>query len=142
MASPRELHGIDAAWLATDAAGQVAVFTTGGEGPVPESALSSVETAEELVRSLREVSGFDLFAKVNRPDDFIAFAKRGLFSYDWSDVHRTNQHAIDGYELQAQPSSPLAVASLPPSLHSMALATTLSGVTFGQSILSAAEIGI
>ena len=141
MINPRDLQGIDASWLATDAIGQVAVFTTGGEGPVPDSALESVEFAGEFVYSIPETSNFDLFATVPRPDDFIAFAKRGLFSYDWSDVHRTNQESIGGYELQARPSSPIKVWSLPTSLRPMAAATMLSGVTFGLPIVAPSEFG-
>jgi hypothetical protein len=141
MFNPRDLQGIDASWLATDAIGQVALFTTGGEGPVPDSALESVEFAEGLLHSIPETSNFDLFTTVPRPDDFIAFAKRGLFSYDWSDVHRTNQESIGGYELQARPSCPIKVSSLPPSLKAMATATMLSGVTFGLPIVAPSEFG-
>lgn len=52
---------------------------------MPESA---VESGEESALALPEISGFDLLTHVHRPDDFIAFARRGLFAYDWSDVHR------------------------------------------------------
>ena len=74
MATPPHLVGLDAAWLAVDAIGQVAIFTTGGEGPVPTSAFDSAERSEELVQSLPMVSGFDLLTSVVRPDDFVAFA--------------------------------------------------------------------
>ena len=56
MVTPRDFQGVDAAWLATDAIGQVAIFTTGGEGPIPTTALVSADAAEELVLSLPETS--------------------------------------------------------------------------------------
>jgi hypothetical protein len=139
--TPRELQGIDASWLAVDAIGQVALFTTGGQGPVPNSALESVEFAEELVHSIPETSNCDLFTTCIRPDDFIAFAKRGLFACDWSDVHRTNQELIGGHELLASPLLPIKASSLPPSLNAMTKATILSGVTFGLPIVALSEFG-
>jgi len=130
-----KFFGIDAAWLAIDALGQVAIFTTGGEGPVPETAIASVEIAEQSVWCLAEISGYNLHAFVPRPDDFIAFAKRGLFAYDWSDVHRVAAARIDGYELQAQPLSPLLISMLPASVQALAGATQLSRVSFGSNIV-------
>ena len=140
MDSYRDLQGIDAAWIAIDVLGQVALFTTGGEGPIPGTALSSVNIAEESVLSLPEISGYDLLVVVPRPDDFIAFAKRGLFAYDWSDVHRSTGQASDSYELQARPSRPLTLLDLPAPLQEMALATRLSGVSFGSSVVVPSEL--
>jgi hypothetical protein len=131
-----EFEGIDAAWLAVDALGQVAIFTTAGEGPIPETALASVETVEKSVWSFAEVSGYELHTSAKRPDDFIAFAKRGLFAYDWSDAHRVASKCLGGYELQAQPSSPLHLAQLPALLQAPASATLLSGVKFGSRIIT------
>ncbi|SDX98456.1 hypothetical protein SAMN03159474_04364 [Pseudomonas sp. NFACC08-1] len=45
--------------VATDAVGQVALFTTGDPGPAPDSALPSVENSEEPVLSLPEGSDVD-----------------------------------------------------------------------------------
>ena len=135
MIVSRDLSGTDAAWLAVDASGQVAVFTTGGEGPVPETAIPSTESGEEFVFTLPERTAVDLLSAVPRPDDFIAFAKRGLFAYDWSDVHRTLSQALGGYQLQARPTEPLHITDLPSSLQTMAAATQLSGVVFGTPIV-------
>lgn len=133
MVGSRDLQGIDAAWLASDASGQIAVFTTGGEGPAPESAIPSIESAAGSVLALPEISDVDLLSGVPRPDDFIAFAKRGLFAYDWSDVHRLASQELGGYELQARPVQPLCLADLPAPLQTIAAATRLSGVVFGAS---------
>ena len=135
MNHSRELDGIDAAWLVVDAQGQAAIFTTGGEGPVPETAFASVAIAEESVQSFPEISGYELLTSVARPDDFVAFAKRGLFAYDWSDTHRVAGKQLGGYELQAQPTSPLLVSELPASAQSLANATQLSGLVFGSNVV-------
>lgn len=135
MSCGRHLDGIDAAWLAVDAQGRVAIFTTGGEGPIPETAWASVEAGEELVQSLPEVSGHELLASVPRPTDFVSFAKRGLFAYDWSDVHRVASKALGGYELQALPISPLQVSQLPAPLQVLAGTTLFAGIAFGSKLV-------
>lgn len=47
MVTPFVLQDFDVGWVATDAVGQVALFTTGGPGPVPDSALPSVENSNK-----------------------------------------------------------------------------------------------
>ena len=139
MKDYRNLQGIDAAWIAADASGFLAIFTTGGEGPVPDTAMLSIESAEESVLYLPETTWAELLVTIPRPDSFIAFAKRGLFAYDWSDVHRTARQVVGGYELQARPAQPLLLTDLPQPLQVMATATKLSGVSFGTSIVVPAE---
>lgn len=135
MVTPRDFQGVDAAWLATDAIGQVAIFTTGGEGPIPTTALVSADAAEELVLSLPETSSMDLLVTLSRPDGFVAFSKRGLFAYDWSDVHRTTRQGLGGYALQSRPKAPLSLSDLPDPLRALAAATQIFGVMFGAAIV-------
>ncbi len=99
---------------------------------MPESA---VESGEESALALPEISGFDLLTHVHRPDDFIAFARRGLFAYDWSDVHRPYSQVLGGYELQARPLRLRHLTELPAPLQAMAAATRLPGVLFGISLV-------
>lgn len=139
MISPSDLQGIDAAWLAVDAIGQVALFITGGEGHVPETAIASTEIAEEATLSLPETSDCNLLVTLVRPDNFIAFARRGLFAYDWSDVHRPISQSLGGYELQARPFRPLQLTELPAFMQDLAASTKLSDVTFGASIVVPTE---
>lgn len=134
MPTSTDLIGIDVAWIAVDAAGFVAIFTNAGEGPIPESAKCAVFATEELVLDLSEISEIQLRADVPRPDSFVAFAKRGLFSYDWSDAHGTAS-LLGGYELMALPDRPLSVEELPSILQAYALATRLNGATFGTAVL-------
>ncbi len=129
-----DVRGIDCAWLAVDSLGQVAVFTTAGEGPIPESALQGIESAEELAHALPVRGDAELLAALKRPDDYLSFARRGLFAYDWSDVHRTSAKAIHAYELIARPRSALRVNELPDELGALAASTCLDGIVFGADL--------
>ncbi len=133
MATSCELDGIDAAWLAVDGGGQVAVFTTAGQGPVPKSALASVESAEADVLRLPAICGATRVKPLPRPDSFVAFAERGFFAYDWSDAHRTSRDACGGYELVAAPALPLRTCQLSGSLQSGASATRFPDIEFGNA---------
>jgi hypothetical protein len=135
MVTPLDLQGFDVGWIATDAIGQVAIFTTAGLGPIPDSAIPSVEYSEEWVRSLPEVSDANLVTSMSGANAFVAFATRGFFAYDWSDVHRAAHQALNGYELQYRPLSPLTLYDLPAPLRALAELTLLSSVTFGGSIV-------
>ena len=129
------LQDCDVGWVATDALGQVALFTTGGPGPVPDSALPSVENSEEFVLSLPEVSEVDRANTRAGANAFVEFAKRGFFAYDWSDVHRDSGQALRGYELQYRPLNPRTLFDLPAPSRVLAEVTRLSDVTFGASIV-------
>lgn len=91
MVAPFVFQDFDVGWVATDAVGQVAVFTTDGPGPVPDFAMPSVENSEEFVLSLPEVSDVDRADAKVGANAFVEVSKRGLFAYDWSDVHRDSR---------------------------------------------------
>ena len=101
--APFVLQDFDAGWVATDALGQVALFTTGGPGPVPDSAIPSVENSEEFVLSLPKVSDVDRANARAGANAFVEFAKRGFFAYDWSDVHRDSRQALRGMSCNTIP---------------------------------------
>ena len=128
MISRQDLEGIDAAWIAVDAQGHVALFITAGEGSVPESALPSTEDAETEVLALPESCDCDLLVDVPRPDDFVAIARRGIFAYDWVAAHGLQEKVPAHYALQARPSRPLVLTHLPASLQALAAPTVLSSV--------------
>jgi hypothetical protein len=75
-----------------------------------------------------------LLVALKRPDDFVDFAERGLFAYDWSDVHRARRDEISAYELIAVPTSPINVAQLPEDVATFAADVTLRGVIFGTGV--------
>ena len=135
MTDQCEFDGLDIAWIATDSIGQVALFTTGGTGQIPATALASAESAEQDVLSIQETCDSQLLVSVPRPDSFIDFARRGFFSYDWTDVHRNSSQEIAAYELQAKPTCPLHVSALPAELQAFAASTVFRHVTFGQTLI-------
>lgn len=137
------LHGIDYAWLAVDDMQQVAVFVTAGEGPIPSSALPTSEAdyeIEERLLALPECSSFHLHTKYPRPDDYVAMAKRGLFAFDWGDIHRKQVDCKGVYELIAAPSQAITLEQLPAELRNIASVTHLVGVNFSLSAQSGIKV--
>jgi hypothetical protein len=125
-------EGLDCCWLASDRIGQLGVFVTGGSGPIPVQALVPtypLDALEATILELPKASDIDLRVRMPKPDRFVALAERGLFVYDWSDVHRTEQY-IDEYELMALPYRPLTLDLLPESLSDSARAVRFSTVSF------------
>lgn len=127
-------EGIDCVWLASDREGHVGAFITAGMGPIPAEALNSTivpfEDIGGRLDQLPRVSEARLLVPLKRPDDFIDLAERGLFVYDWSDIHRTARGALQVYEAMAVPTQPITVSSLPSDLSSLATALSLAAVLF------------
>ena len=133
-----DLEGIDALWMAVDQSEHVAILTTGGQGPFPLSSLATIDKLERLIFDLPLSSGAELAGSMW--EGSLAFAKRGLFAYDWSDVHRTTATEIHGYELEAKPLEPIKLAQLPERLR-IAAASTKIDVVFGAAILPRSLLG-
>jgi hypothetical protein len=129
------LQGIDCAWLAIDAGGRVAVFYTAGEGPIHDDAEPYDAVAGDTLRRLPCTSTFELLAVYPRADDLVVAAQRGLFVYDWSDVHRIRREVLEGYELVARPHRPLHWTQLPEGLRGVASVARLD-VEFGVPVMS------
>jgi hypothetical protein len=128
-------RGVDCGWLAVDRDGHVAVFYTGGEGPIREGADPYDEAAEDALREMAETSQFELLVAYPRPDDFVEAARRGLYAYDWSDVHRSDGDGIEGYELVARPDRPIHWTELPEPARTAAAAARMEAA-FGVAVLS------
>ena len=126
--------GLDCVWLAADREGHVGAFVTAGVGPIPVDALRedllSVEELEDRVLELPPVSGVELRISVPRPDSFLRLAERGLFVYDWRDVHRVWWGKRGAYEIAAVPTQPLERRSLPPDLAAVVDALLLEELRF------------
>jgi hypothetical protein len=136
--------GLDVEWIAVDREGRVGVFTTAGAGPVPRAYLESgtlLDGIRDFIRSLPEITHYDLFAVCPKPDDFIAFARRGLYSFDWADVHRTTADATQLYEVQARPVIPATVDALtwPASLRRLLDAVTSPDLDFDHAAVDVAS---
>ncbi|MEY2429617.1 MAG: hypothetical protein QOJ40_2502 [Verrucomicrobiota bacterium] len=107
----------DRDWFAVDGLWHLAAFVTAGQGDVPTHLLPRYLELEQLsdnIVSLPMRGGCDLLHNYPRPEDFVDYASRGIFAYDWMEVHLTanrRQH----YYLIARPQSPLALSELPPS---------------------------
>jgi hypothetical protein len=129
------LAGVDCGWLAIDRHGHVAVFFTGGEGPIHDDADPYDDDAAAAIARMTGTSPFELLVAYTRPDDFVEAARRGLFAYDWSDAHRADRDRIEGYELVARPDRPVHWTQLPEPLRTVASAARLP-VAFGQAVLS------
>ena len=64
-----------------------------------------LDRVTEAIGEMPLVSDYELFARVPRPDDFIDFARRGLFPFDW------RSGATRAYAMQARPTAPVSVAT-------------------------------
>lgn len=133
--------GLDCVWLAVDGHDQLAAFITAGEGPIPEEILCypniGVEDVEATLLTLPKVGAAELRVTVPRPDDFLELAERGLFVYDWTDVHRKNHDRIRSYELVALPRSTcLKLAQLSPDLKGLASCGRIQPQHFGDHRIS------
>jgi hypothetical protein len=127
----------DCAWLASDSDNRLAVFTTAGCGPVPVSLLHLLDCddsdLEPLIYKLPVVSEARLLETMPRPNSFVEFAQRGLYAYDWTDVHRPAVACRNAYELVAIPVNPIAVDRLPNELAQHARDLRLVTSRFGDA---------
>lgn len=131
-------EGIDCVWLAADRQGQVAAFVTAGCAPIPAPALCYdallIEDVENEVSKLPVCSEVRLLVEMKRPDDFLAIAARGIYAYDWRDLHRGSRDAKNVYEPVAVPSSPIHVDNLPDNLRSLAASVLLVSQLFANRL--------
>ena len=129
-------NDVDLAWLAVDETGRLAAMITGGCGPIPAQVLTNddedVLGVERALLALPSIGAASVHVQVPDPQSFKALSERGLFVYDWTDVHRTLAASIGAYELVASPSVGLGFADLPIGLRHLA-APVDRGVLFGAS---------
>ncbi len=128
--------GLDCVWLATDSQCSIAIFITAGEAPVPSHLLqknTSLLGAEELVWKLPERTEARILVKAKRPDDYLAFAKRGLFVYDWTDIHRTQSSSINMYEMVAQPVKACSLDNISSELASCIVKIAVKNFMFSEN---------
>jgi hypothetical protein len=132
--------GSDLAWLAVDAVGHMAVFTTAGVAPIPSTVLDHpdlVDPAEDLLLELPPVGDCGLLVRYPRPDDYINFARRGFFAYDWQDVHRSPHTRC--YDMIARPEVPRSVEDIGAELGAVARLVRFGTLTFADSPAIRAE---
>ena len=133
--------GLDCVWIASDRDGRVGAFITGGEGPIPTQAVLShrlpVDEIEARLGKLPSTSIARLLVPMKRPDDFLELARRGVFAYDWTDVHRTRSEALHAYEQIAAPGTPIAAGELPKEI-----AALLEGIVLNVSFAHQPSIDV
>jgi hypothetical protein len=133
---PSELYDWgDYEWYAVDASGHVAVFTTAGIGPIPISVLTArllADSFAEAVWKMPAKGRATMLVSLPTPDDYIHFASRGFFAYDWSDVHRA-AWKTHRYEMQSRPDTPIHVSELPEQFQSLLRRTAFVDVSFADS---------
>jgi hypothetical protein len=131
-------EGLDYVWLALDAKGHLGAFTTAGVGPIPLQALNNevgpIDCLEDAVLELPKISEARLLATSGDLSSFVALAERGLFVYDWDDVHQTRQNRTNKYELQVAPHNPLRAGSLPKELALFVASVRLGDVDFSDCL--------
>jgi hypothetical protein len=127
-------YGWDYGWLACDAADHVAVFTSAGLGPIPLSTIAlrpDSDKAERLAERL-PVRGECEPNTDAWTECFKEFARRGLYSYDWQDVHRAIVAKTQHYELMARPAMPALVSELPAEVALLAQLARFGSLRFAE----------
>jgi hypothetical protein len=125
--------GEDYEWLAIDSLGQIARFTTGGEGPIPEAVLAHPEVVHSARKALYQIprtSNATILVRLPRPSDFEQIAELGIFGYDWQDVCRKAKARNGVYEPISIPSKPVLVGAAPELIQKATSLVRLPG-TFG-----------
>jgi hypothetical protein len=128
-------HGLDYAWLAVDAVGQLGIFTNAGIGPIPASVLADRKTAdraESLVEGLPDRGSCEMLVSLPWPDYFVALGRRGLFAYDWQDVHR-KANRTHCYEMLARPAIPVFIEELEATIGALACRVCFHSLRFSES---------
>jgi hypothetical protein len=130
-------EGVDCVWLASDRAGNLGAFVTGGAGPIPIHWFNQkniqIEDLEEAICQFPKISEACMLVTIKRPDSFIELASRGIFIYDWRDVHRTTTERLNIYEPVTVPSSPMTLDMLPTNLSNTVKALCFKNVTFADN---------
>jgi hypothetical protein len=133
---PSELYTWeDYEWYSTDAAGHVAVFTTAGIGPIPISVLTARPLADAFAEAVWKMPArgrASMLVSLTTPDDYIHFASRGFFAYDWRDVHRT-AWKTHRYEMLSRPGTPIHLSELPEQFQSLLRSTAFGDLSFADS---------
>ncbi|HWU74196.1 MAG TPA: hypothetical protein VN137_11985 [Sphingomonas sp.] len=129
MTSTIDAADFDLAWLVSDSADCLAAVVTAGAGPLPESVFGGpvdLSVLENRLLRLPVVGAANVLIENGDMTSFLNLAMRGLFVFDWTDVHRSGRAKIDAYQLVAVPSCAIHTFDLPADLDAFALRQRLS----------------
>ena len=105
-------------WYALDREGHLAIFTTAGLGPVPAAIWAHREKFYALETAVKGLPDTDTFEKVfcgpGNHSEWCDLARKGLFAFDYHDIHRTNRLHL--YDLMARPANPVPASVLLPEV--------------------------
>lgn len=87
---------------------------------------------EETLLDLPIIGEAQLSVQVPDPSSFLALSMRGLFVYDWTDIHRMHAEARRAYELVSSPSTCIGVQNLSITLRELAYDV---GTVFGNAFV-------
>jgi len=136
--------GIDCLWVASDSFGNVGAFVTAGMAPIPAIALSveygDILDVGEKVMELPSISRVAFGQNDPHLADFYELAERGVFAFDWSDIHRADVECLGGYEKVASPTSPLKAEELQGFLGKCTSLLRLAGVNFANEGIVEVEL--
>lgn len=82
--------GFELDWLARDEAGQVGLFSTGGQGPVPRVVVDHLAAVETAIRRLPSLPVLGPCAESpgggGNFESWIEPSRRGFYGFDWGPV--------------------------------------------------------
>ena len=125
---PEDVQGLEYDWLATDANGCVALFSTAGGGYAPAPFLEGTQAHDQAIATVLAgppvtVAAFAPAIPPSLENTWQRAAERGLFAYD-ADPNG------GPYRLVAAPQAPVRVEDLPAAVAAVARGNTLAGVSF------------
>lgn len=101
-------------WYAIDRNGNLAIFSAIMGAPIPEAtkrSFNNYNELQEIIYSLPKTTSSILTAvEQGNFSNWIAYAEKGLFAFDFQDVHRIV--AKGQYDLVAKPTSPLRLKDI------------------------------
>lgn len=129
---------MDVVWLASDSVGHIAAFASAGHGPIPAALLCRGEAAfgvlYDSLEALPRTPGAQRIVALAPDSDFVRWAERGAFAFDWSDIHRVSALRIDTYELYAAPAVPALVSDLSAKAGELLKIICLPNVRFAECL--------
>ncbi|WP_437604622.1 hypothetical protein WMF20_25665 [Sorangium sp. So ce834] len=136
--SADEILGLEFDWLASDADGYVALFSTAGGGYAPDELLRDTDAHDAAIDAVlaSPASTVARFAQELPPglkNTWRMVAERGLFAFD-SDPHG------GPYRMVAAPADPIRIFDLPTSVIGIVQRLNLRQVRFARQSVIPAEL--
>lgn len=103
-------------WIAVDICGQVGVFTAIMNAPIPTKIAKSYDLYNQLMSTIsglnERCSAIRITPNNGDLSDWDMYARKGLYAFDYQDVHRKDQDKLNQYDLISKPSAPIHIEEL------------------------------